>query len=78
VAGKDQAAQARVNPYFLQEYQDALAYQPPEACERALLLLAEADERSKSGREDPRRVMEELVIRLCGAEEGNIVPSRGV
>jgi DNA polymerase-3 subunit delta len=78
VAGKDQASQARVNPYFLQEYQDALAHQSPAACERALLLLAEADERSKSGTEDPRRVMEELVLRLCGAEEGNIVPSRGV
>lgn len=78
VGAKEQASQARVNPYFMKEYQDALAHQSPGACERALLLLAEADERTKSGGEDPRRVMEELILLLCGAEEGNIVPSRGV
>ena len=78
VTQKDQAAQARVNPYFLQEYHEALRYQPPEACERALLLLAEADEQSKTGVSDVRQVMEALIVRLCGAEERNIGRAAGV
>ncbi len=72
VAQKDQAAQARVHPFFMQEYHEALGFQPPSACERALLLLAEADEQSKSGTYDARQVMESLIVRLCGAEERNI------
>jgi DNA polymerase III delta subunit len=72
VAQKDQAAQARVHPFFIQEYHEALGFQPPAACERALLLLAEADEQSKSGTYDVRQVMESLIVRLCGAEERNI------
>jgi len=75
---KDQAAQARVNPYFLEEYHEALAFQSPASCERALLLLAEADEQSKSGTQDVRHVMEALVVRLCGAEEGNMTGTPGV
>lgn len=75
---KDQAVQARVSPYFFQEYHEALGFQPPAACERALLLLAEADEQSKSGLCEARRVMEELVLRLCGADEGNNGSSPGV
>jgi len=78
VMQKDQAAQARVHPYFMQEYHEALTFQPPEACERALLLLAEADEESKSGVYDVRQVMEALIVRLCGAEEGNIGSAPGV
>ena len=72
VAQKDQAAQARVHPFFIQEYHEALGFQPPAACERALLLLADADEQSKSGTYDARQVMESLIVRLCGAEERNI------
>jgi DNA polymerase-3 subunit delta len=72
VSGKDQAAQARVHPFFIQEYHEALGFQSPAACERALLLLAEADEQSKSGTYDARQVMESLIVRLCGAEERNI------
>jgi DNA polymerase-3 subunit delta len=72
IAQKDQAAQARVHPFFIQEYHEALGFQPPAACERALLLLAEADEQSKSGTYDVRQVMESLIVRLCGAEERNI------
>ncbi len=68
----DQAAQARIHPRFLREYHEALGFQPPAACERALLLLAEADEQSKSGAYDARQVMESLIVRLCGADEGNI------
>lgn len=67
VAAADQASQAGVNPYFLREYHEALASQGPGACERALLLLAEADERSKSGGYDVRQVMDALIVRLCGA-----------
>jgi DNA polymerase-3 subunit delta len=78
VMQKEQAAAARINPYFLQEYHEALAFQPPASCERALLLLAEADEQSKSGAYDVRGVMEALIVRLCGAEERNIGPSSGV
>ena len=78
VTQKEQAAQARVHPYFIQEYREALGFQPPAACERALLLLAEADEQSKSGAYDARQVMESLIVRLCGAEEGNIGPAPGV
>jgi DNA polymerase-3 subunit delta len=78
VAPREQAARARVSPYFLQEYQDVLALQSPSACERALCLLAEADEQSKSGTGDARHVMEALILRLCGADEGNFGPSSGV
>jgi DNA polymerase-3 subunit delta len=72
VTQKDQAAQARVHPFFMQEYQEALGFQPSASCERALLLLAVADEQSKSGVYDVRQVMESLILRLCGAEERNI------
>jgi DNA polymerase-3 subunit delta len=71
VTQDDQAAQARVHPRFLREYNEALGFQPPAACERALLLLAEADEQSKSGVYNARQVMESLIVRLCGAEERN-------
>ena len=74
----EQIAQAHVNPYFLDEYTEALAAQGPGACERALLLLAEADERSKSGVYDVRQVMDALVVQLCGADGGNIGPTSGV
>jgi DNA polymerase-3 subunit delta len=77
-APRDQAVQAHVNPYFLGEYQEALAFQSASACERALLLLAGADEHSKSGTYDVRQVMEELILRLCGADEGNIGRPSGV
>ena len=72
LAQKDQAAQARVHPFFMQEYHEALGFQPPASCERALLMLAEADEQSKSGTYDVRQVMESLIVRLCGAEVRNI------
>jgi DNA polymerase-3 subunit delta len=74
----EEAAQLRVNPYFLQEYHEALGFQGPGACEQALLLLAEADEKSKSGSHDVRQVMEELIVRLCGEGGGNIGRSSGV
>ena len=78
VAQKDQAAQARIHPFFMQEYHDALGFQTPPACERALLLLAESDERSKSGAADVHQVMEELIVRLCAGDGGNIGRSHGV
>ena len=78
VAREDQAAQARIHPFFLREYHEALAFQGPASCERALLLLAEADEQSKSGVGDARQVMESLIVRLCGAQERNIGRVPGV
>ncbi|HUI64467.1 MAG TPA: DNA polymerase III subunit delta [Bacteroidota bacterium] len=78
VSAKEQSALARINPYFMREYQDALNTQPVAACEEALLLLAEADEKTKSGGADPRQALLEMVIRLCGAQEGNISPPAGV
>ena len=78
-AGKaEQAAQLHVNPYFLDEYNEALTAQGPGGCERALLLLAEADERSKSGQYDVRQVMDALIVQLCGADGGNIARPSGV
>lgn len=78
VAQKEQAVQARVHPFFIREYHEALGFQPPASCERALLLLAEADEQSKSGTYDAHQVMESLIVRLCGADAGNIAPPPGV
>jgi len=64
---QDDAARARIHPMFVGEYREALAHHPPGACERALLLLAEADRDTKSGTVGPRQVMEALTLELCGA-----------
>jgi DNA polymerase-3 subunit delta len=68
---KEQAAVARVNPYFLEEYQEALQLQGPADCQQAFLLLSEADEQSKSGQYDVRQVLHTMIVRLCGADVRN-------
>lgn len=78
VSQKEQSALARVNPYFIKEYHEVLNLQPPAACEDALILLAEADEKTKSGGVDSRQVLLALVVRLCDSGEGNIAPHEGV
>jgi len=74
---QEEAARARVHPMFLAEYRQALPHHTAEECERALLLLAEADRDSKSGSAGPREVMEALTLRLCGAEREAVARSAG-
>jgi DNA polymerase-3 subunit delta len=64
VAPADQAAGAKIMPFALQEYTDALQQYGAREVEQAFVLLAEADDRAKAGGGDPREVLEGLLIRL--------------
>jgi DNA polymerase-3 subunit delta len=64
VAPADQAAGAKVMPFALQEYAEALEQYRQREVEQAFVLLAEADDRSKAGGGDPREVLDGLLIRL--------------
>jgi len=68
VSPGDQAAVARVNPFFMKEYIEALEATTAADCERAFLHLAQVDEVTKSSSMDTRQVMLTMVIRLCGAD----------
>ena len=64
----EHAVRARIPPRYADEYREALAQHTVAACERALVIIAEADRETKSGKAGPREVMEDLTLRLCGAE----------
>jgi DNA polymerase-3 subunit delta len=69
VPPREQAAQARINPYFLQEYVEALGHFSPYEVERAFLLLAGADEEAKSTSREPAQILTTLIIQLTGQGE---------
>ena len=73
---QEDAARARVHPMFVGQYRAALAHHGAPACERALVLLAEADRDAKSGSAGPREVMEALALRLCGADAPGMTVDR--
>ena len=66
VPQEDLASEARVNPYFLREYLDAVGRVPVHEIERAFEILVEADEQSKTGSADPRQVMQFVLAQLLG------------
>ena len=61
---QEMASEARINPYFLKEYLDALARYPVHEIERAFEILVGADEQSKTSAADPRQVMQIVLIQL--------------
>ncbi len=66
---REQATRARMNPYFLQEYVDALSHFSPSEVEKAFLLLAAADEQAKSTSRDPGEILTALIVQLTGQGE---------
>jgi len=68
VPSRDQASEAKIHPYFFQEFADALGRFAPSEIERAFLLLAAADEQAKTS-VDPLQIMCGLVVQLIGQEE---------
>jgi DNA polymerase-3 subunit delta len=74
----EMAAAVHIPPFFFREIEEAINHQPPESCEQAFLLLAEADERTKSGVADPRLAMQDLVVLLCGENGRNSGMPQGV
>ncbi len=69
VSPREQAAQAKINPYFFQEYAEALNNHTPSDVERAFLHLAGADEQIKSTNVDPGQVLTALIVQLAGQGE---------
>ena len=69
VPGRDQASVARINPYFLQEYQDAIRHFTPREVEHAFVLLAAADEQAKSTSREPAQILTALIVQLIGQGE---------
>jgi DNA polymerase-3 subunit delta len=68
VPPRDQASEARIHPYFFQEYAEALNRFAPSEIEGAFLLLAAADEQAKLS-VDPLQIMSSLIVQLLGQEE---------
>jgi len=69
VPPRNQAAEARINPYFFQEYAEALNRFSLTELERAFVLLAAADEQSKTSSVDPLQIMSGLLVQLVGQGE---------
>jgi DNA polymerase III subunit delta len=61
---QEMASEARVSPYFLKEYLDALARFPVHEIERAFEILVGADEQSKTSAADPKQVMQLVLVQL--------------
>ena len=78
ISSREMAAAVRIPPYFFHEIEEALEFQPPASCEEAFVLLASADEQTKSGSADPRLVMQDLVVLLCEEEARNSGTLQGV
>ncbi len=66
---RELAAEARVNPYFLKEYTEAMERYSVGEVEAAFVRLSEADETIKTTTTDPLLVVETLILRLTGAAE---------
>ncbi len=69
VPQQEMAAEARVSPFFLREYLDALVRFPVHEIERAFELLVGADEESKTSSADPKQVMQLVLVRLLAPPE---------
>jgi DNA polymerase-3 subunit delta len=63
---RELASEAKVNPYFLKEYAEALDRYSADDVESAFVLLAGADEQIKTTATDPLLVVESLLVRLIG------------
>ena len=72
----EDASRARIHPMFVGQYREALPHHGAASCERALVLLAEADRDVKSGVFGPREVLEGLTLRLCGADAPGMTVGR--
>jgi DNA polymerase III subunit delta len=64
VPQQELASEARVSPYFLREYLDAVARFPVHDIERAFEALVGADEQIKTSAADPRQVTQLLLVQL--------------
>jgi DNA polymerase-3 subunit delta len=69
VPERELAAAARVHPYFLREYLDAARKFSRAELETGLVLLADADEKVKTGKGDHREIMCDLIVRLLSDGE---------
>jgi len=61
---QEMASEARVSPYFLKEYLDALALFSVHEIERAFEILVGADEQSKTSAADPKQIMLLVLVQL--------------
>lgn len=64
IAPADQAAGAKIMPFALDEYGEALHRYDRDEVERAFLLLTEADDGTKAGGGDARDILERMMVRL--------------
>jgi DNA polymerase III subunit delta len=69
VSQQEMASEARVSPYFLKEYLDAVARFPVHDIERAFEILVGADEQSKTSAADPKQVMQFVLIQLLASPD---------
>jgi len=68
IAEADQAAGAKIPPFALREYADALRRYSAQEVEHAFELLTSADEQSKTSSADPAGIMLTLLPQLVGEE----------
>jgi DNA polymerase-3 subunit delta len=69
VPQQELASEARVSPYFLKEYLDALGRFPVRDIERAFEILVGADEQSKTSSTEPKQVMQLVLVQLLAPAE---------
>ena len=69
VPQREQAATARIHPYFFQEYVESVGRFSASEVERAFLLLADADEEAKSTSRSSSLILTTLVVGLLGHQE---------
>ena len=69
VPQQELASEARVSPYFLREYLDAVARFPVHDIERAFEVLVGADEQIKTSAVDPKQVTQLLLVQLLAPPE---------